>query len=105
MRSLETVFLAVASKNGFITHDEAAACLNEFQSQPAAGPRRTIEEIVQEGGLLTSEQVRVIGAAATKVMPQESAAGPETSPPPAGSPSGAAPEAGKSAAAGSAGSG
>ncbi len=67
MSTYEMAFLSIASKNSFMTRDEAAACLNEFQAQPADGPPRSIEEIVKERGLLSSEQARILGQAARKV--------------------------------------
>ncbi|HXG60930.1 MAG TPA: serine/threonine-protein kinase [Planctomycetota bacterium] len=79
MSNYETVFLAIASKNRFLTHEDAAQCLAEFRGQ-AEGARRTIEEIVSERGLLTAEQIRILGEAARKVTTRRTAA---ASPPPA----------------------
>jgi serine/threonine protein kinase len=62
-------FLAIASKNRFMTQDEAAEVLSSFNAQPADATRRTIEQILQETGLLTAQQIRTIGAAAAKFAP------------------------------------
>ncbi|MFN3484106.1 MAG: serine/threonine-protein kinase [Planctomycetota bacterium] len=81
MSDYETVFLAIASKNHFLTHEDAAQCLAEFRAQAASGGgRRTIEEIVSARGLLTGEQIRILGEAARKVTTRRIAA---ASPPPA----------------------
>lgn len=80
MSDYETIFLAIASKNRFLTHEDAAQCLAEFRAQAASGGgRRTIEEIVCARGLLTSEQIRILGEAARKVTTRRLAA---ASPPP-----------------------
>src|ERR1043166_4840616 len=63
----EMAFMAIASKNSFLTHEEAAQCFAEFQTQPAEG-RRSIEELVREKGLLTENQIQLISAAAAKIM-------------------------------------
>jgi serine/threonine protein kinase len=68
MPSFETTFMAIASKNGFLTHEEAAEVLTEFNGQADAAPRRTIEEIVLSHGLLTAEQVRVIATGTKKIL-------------------------------------
>jgi serine/threonine-protein kinase len=86
MSNYETVFLAIASKNHFLTHEDAAQCLAEFREQAAGGgARRTIEEIVAERGLLTAEQIRILGEAARKVTTRRTAAAsaPSVSAPPA----------------------
>ncbi len=67
MPDFETAFLAIASKNGFMTHDEAAQCLAEFQQQPSGSPRRRIEDIVSEKGILTAQQIQKITAATQRV--------------------------------------
>jgi serine/threonine protein kinase len=68
MPNFEMTFMAIASKNGFLTHEEAAEALAEFNNQADAAPRRTIEEIVLAHGLLTAEQVRVISSGAKKIL-------------------------------------
>jgi serine/threonine protein kinase len=92
MPNYEMTFLAIASKNRFMTQEEAAECLTEFNNQPGGASRRGIEEIVKDTGLLTAQQIRTIAAAATKLSPQEApeapasprpAARPPTSVPPA----------------------
>jgi serine/threonine protein kinase len=80
----EMAFMAIASKNSFLTHEEAARCLTEYQSQLAVGPRRSIEDIVSEKGLLTDKQIQIISTATAKVMAQRAAV--QASPPPAPSP-------------------
>ena len=79
MPNYEMAFLAIASKNRFMTQEEAAECLTAFNGQGADG-RRSIEQIVQDTGLLTAQQIRTIAAAATRIAPsgQES---PEAAPP------------------------
>jgi len=69
----EMAFMAIASKNGFLTHEEAAQCLSEYQGQLAVGPRRSIEDIVSEKGLLTDKQILMMSAATTKVIAQRAA--------------------------------
>ena len=64
----EMAFMAIASKNSFLTHEEAAQCLSEFQGQAAAGARRTIDEMVREKGLLTDKQIQLISSAAGRVV-------------------------------------
>ena len=86
MQTYETVFLAIASKNSFLTHDEAAACLSEYQSQASGPSMRSIEEIVQDRELLTAEQVRVIATAADKVAGKTAARPPSSSATPAARP-------------------
>jgi serine/threonine-protein kinase len=92
MPNFETTFMAIASKNGFLTHEEAAEVLTEFNGQ-AAGSRKTIEEIVLAHGLLTAEQVRVISTGAKKILGIQTGATPAI---PAGTPAAAAPPAAKS---------
>ncbi len=67
MRSYEEVFLAIAIKNRFLTLEEGAACINDFNAQPPAPARLAIEEFVQQRQLLTVAQARTISAAAQKV--------------------------------------
>ncbi len=69
MHTYEMAFLAIASKNRFMTQEEAAECLTAYNAQPADDSRRTIEQIVQETGLLTAQQIRTIAAAAAKFAP------------------------------------
>ncbi|HXX92782.1 MAG TPA: serine/threonine-protein kinase, partial [Planctomycetota bacterium] len=76
----EMAFMAIASKNSFLTHEEAAQCLTEYQSQLAIGPRRSIEEIASEKGLLTEKQIQIISSATARVMAQRAAS---TAPAPA----------------------
>src|SRR5262245_10575905 len=87
MPNFETTFLAIASKNSFLTHEEAAEVLTEFNNQTG----RSIEDIVLAHGLLTAEQVRIISAGAKKILgiPTEGAPRPSTQriptqPPPGG---------------------
>ncbi len=68
MPNFEMTFMAIASKNGFLTHEEAAEMLAEFNSQAGPGPRQTIEEIVLAHGLLTADQVRIISSGAKKIL-------------------------------------
>jgi serine/threonine protein kinase len=72
MATYEMTFLAIASKNNFMTHEEAAQCLAELQQQPG----RTIEQVVADRGLLTAQQAQTIAAAAQKVAAQRQAAAP-----------------------------
>jgi hypothetical protein len=58
MPNFEMTFMAIASKNSFLTHEEAAEVLAAFNNQ--TGPRQTIEEIVLAHGMLTADQVRII---------------------------------------------
>jgi serine/threonine-protein kinase len=81
MSTYETVFLAIASKNRFLTHEDAAQCLVEFRERTAAGAGCTIEEIVAGRGLLTGEQIRILGEAARKVTTRRAAAAPAPEPP------------------------
>ena len=81
MSNFEMTFMAIASKNGFLTHEEAAEALTEFNNQPPGGPRQTIEEIMLAHGLLTADQVRVISTGAKKIL------GIQTGPTPAVAPS------------------
>ncbi len=73
MPNYETAFLAIASKNGFMTHDEAAQCLAEFQQQPPGGDRRPIEDIVAEKGILTAQQIQKIAAATQRITASHAA--------------------------------
>src|SRR5689334_25427831 len=68
MPNFEMTFMAIASKNSFLTHEEAAEMLAEFNKQPGSGPRQSIEEIVLAHGLLTAEQVRIISTGAKKIL-------------------------------------
>jgi serine/threonine protein kinase len=68
MSNFEMTFIAIASKNSFLTHEEGAEVLTEFNNQPTDRPRQTIEEIVLAHGILTAEQVRVISTGAKKVL-------------------------------------
>jgi serine/threonine protein kinase len=85
MHNFEMTFMAIASKNGFLTHEEAAESLTEFNNQDEGGPRHTIEEIVLAHGLLTAEQVRVISTGARKILgiPAGPGAPAPATPPPA----------------------
>jgi serine/threonine-protein kinase len=85
----EMAFMAIASKNGFLTHEEAAQCLAEYQSQLAIGPRKSIEEIVADKGLLTDKQTQIIATATAKVMAQRAAQ--DAAPPEGASSAGPAP--------------
>ncbi len=67
MPTYEMAFCSIASKNGFVTRDEAAGCLNEFATQPAGPGRRAIEQVFADRGLLTAQQLQLIGGAARKV--------------------------------------
>jgi len=67
MPNFEMTFMAIASKNSFLTHEEAAEVLAEFNNQTAE-PRQSIEEIVLAHGLLTAEQVRIISSGAKKIL-------------------------------------
>ena len=68
MSNFEMTFIAIASKNSFLTHEEGAEVLTEFNNQPSGQPRQTIEEIVLAHGILTADQVRVISTGAKKVL-------------------------------------
>jgi serine/threonine protein kinase len=74
MPNFEMTFMAIASKNSFLTHEEAAEMLAEFNNQPGPGPRKTIEEIVLGHGVLTAEQVRIISSGARKILGLNTAA-------------------------------
>src|SRR5881394_2268742 len=74
MPNFEMTFMAIASKNSFLTHEEAAEMLTEFNNQPGPGPRQTIEEIVLAHGLLTADQVRIISSGARKILGMNTAA-------------------------------
>ncbi|HEX7897173.1 MAG TPA: serine/threonine-protein kinase [Planctomycetota bacterium] len=69
MHTYEMAFLAIASKNRFMTQDEAAGCLTEYNNQTSDASRRSIEQIVQDTGLLTGQQIRTIASAAAKYKP------------------------------------
>jgi serine/threonine protein kinase len=75
-------FMAIASKNSFLTHEEAAEVLAEFNKQTGGGPRKTIEEIVLAHGILTADQVRIISTGAKKILGMSTAVSPQTPPPP-----------------------
>ena len=68
MPNFEMTFMAIASKNSFLTHEEAAEVLTKFNNQTGDGPKQTIEEIVLAHGLLTAEQVRIISSGAKKIL-------------------------------------
>jgi len=68
MPNFEMTFMAIASKNSFLTHEEAAEMLAEFNNQTGPGPRQTIEEIVLAHGVLTADQVRIISSGAKKIL-------------------------------------
>src|SRR6185503_5531761 len=68
MPKFEMTFMAIASKNSFLTHEEAAEVLTKFNNQTGDGPKQTIEEIVLAHGLLTAEQVRIISSGAKKIL-------------------------------------
>jgi serine/threonine protein kinase len=67
MPNFEMTFMAIASKNSFLTHEEAAEALAAFNAQTGE-PRQTIEEIVLAHGLLTADQVRIISTGAKKIL-------------------------------------
>jgi serine/threonine protein kinase len=90
------VFMAIASKNNFVTHDEAAQCLAEFQAQPGTEARRSIEEILSDKGLLTAQQIQLLSAAARKVITNRAAPAAPPPAPDAGPPRAAAPAEGGS---------
>ena len=87
MPNYEMAFLAIASKNGFMTHDEAAQCLAEFQN-PAGGERRPIEDIVADKGILTAQQIQKIAAATQRIIASHAKPAPAAppAPPPAAAP-------------------
>ena len=96
MPNFEMTFMAIASKNGFLTHEEAAEVIAEFNNQPGAGSKQTIEEIVLAHGLLTAEQVRVISTGVKKILGIQTGttpapAAPAAAPPPAAAQPGARP--------------
>jgi serine/threonine protein kinase len=74
MPNFEMTFMAIASKNSFLTHDEAAEALAEFNNQTGGGPRQTIEEIVLAHGYLTADQVRIISTGAKKILGMQTVA-------------------------------
>jgi serine/threonine protein kinase len=80
MPSFEMTFMAIASKNSFLTHEEAAEVLAEFNNQTGAGPRQTLEEIVLAHGLLTADQVRIISTGAKKILGMSTTAAPAPGP-------------------------
>jgi serine/threonine protein kinase len=84
MPNFEMTFMAIASKNGFLTHEEAAEMLTEFNNQASDGPRQTIEEILLAHGLLTADQVRVLSVGAKKILGIQTGVAPAA---PAASPS------------------
>jgi serine/threonine protein kinase len=61
-------FMAIASKNSFLTHEEAAEVLAAFNGQTGGGPRQTIEDILLAHGLLTADQVRIISTGVKKIL-------------------------------------
>jgi serine/threonine protein kinase len=67
MPTFEETFLAIAIKNKFLTVEEAASCLNEFQAQPEGPSWVTLDEWVHRKQLLSEGQARMIAAAAQKV--------------------------------------
>jgi serine/threonine-protein kinase len=68
MPNFEMTFMAIASKNSFLTHEEAAEVLAAFNGQTGGGARQTIEDIVLAHGLLTADQVRIISTGAKKIL-------------------------------------
>jgi serine/threonine protein kinase len=93
MPNFEMTFMAIASKNGFLTHEEAAEVLAEFNNQAEGQARRTIEEILLARGVLTAEQVRVIATGAKKILGIQTGATPAV-PAAAPAPAGSAPRSG-----------
>ncbi|HUR38596.1 MAG TPA: serine/threonine-protein kinase, partial [Planctomycetota bacterium] len=89
-------FIAIASKNSFLTHEEGAEVLTEFNNQPSDRPRQTIEEIVLAHGILTADQVRVISTGAKKVLGIQTATTPAVPAPAAPAPGSQPPRAGTS---------
>ncbi len=83
MSNFEMTFMAIASKNGFLTHEEAAEMLTEFNNHATEGSRQTIEEIVLAHGLLTAEQVRVLSTGAKKILGIQTGSVPAAAPAPA----------------------
>src|SRR4051812_50211804 len=73
MPNFEMTFMAIASKNGFLTHEEAAEALAEFNNPPAGSDKRGIEEIVLAHGMLTADQVRIISSGAKKILAAQAA--------------------------------
>src|ERR1041384_1808032 len=71
MANFEMTFMAIASKNSFLTHEEAAEVLAEFNNQ-TGNPRQSIEEIVIAPGLRAPEQLRVISRGAGKILAAQS---------------------------------
>ena len=68
MASYEQIFLAIASKNGLMTQDQAGGALKSFKAQNTAESKKTIEELVCGEELLTSQETRAVALAANKVM-------------------------------------
>jgi len=81
MPNFEMTFMAIASKNGFLTHEEAAEMLAEFSNQGSGGPPQTIEEIVLAHGVLTADQVRVLSTGAKKILGMQTGVAPAAPPP------------------------
>jgi serine/threonine protein kinase len=81
MPNFEMTFMAIASKNSFLTHEEAAEVLAEFNNQAGGGARLTIEDIVLAHGLLTADQVRIISTGAKKILGIQTSAVPGTTKP------------------------
>jgi serine/threonine protein kinase len=67
MPTFEETFLAIAIKNKFLTVEEAAACLNEFQAQPEGPSWAPLDAWVRSKQLLSEGQARMIAAAAQRV--------------------------------------
>jgi serine/threonine protein kinase len=67
MPDFVTAFLAIASKNSLLTHEEAAEILADFQIPPADGVPKSIEKVCAERGVLTAQQIEMLAAAARKV--------------------------------------
>jgi serine/threonine protein kinase len=68
MPDFETTFLAIASKNNFLTHEEAAEILAEFNAQAPGGARRGIQEICADRGVLTAQQILTLAGAAQRIV-------------------------------------
>lgn len=76
MPNFEMVFMAIASKNNFLTHEEAAEILAEFKERPAGGEPRTLEALCLDRGVLTAQQIQTLSAAANKILQAKQAAPP-----------------------------